>query len=100
MAHFPAAADSPIGAREHDQPERLTHPQYRAGVDGLRAIAVLSVVGFHAFPGRLAGGFIGERKCYGSRNNSPLYASRDHLTPLGSKYFIARIADSLSVDLP
>ena len=32
---------------------------YRAEVDGLRAFAVLSVVIFHAFPGWLAGGFIG-----------------------------------------
>ena len=37
----------------------LTHPHYRADVDGLRAVAVLSVVGYHAFPGRLPGGFIG-----------------------------------------
>ena len=35
------------------------HPKYRADIDGLRAIAVLSVVGFHAFPARLVGGFIG-----------------------------------------
>jgi peptidoglycan/LPS O-acetylase OafA/YrhL len=37
----------------------LTHPKYRADIDGLRAIAVLSVVIFHAFPSALRGGFIG-----------------------------------------
>ena len=37
----------------------LTHPKYRADIDGLRAIAVLSVVGFHAFPLWIRGGFVG-----------------------------------------
>lgn len=37
----------------------LAHPQYRPDIDGLRAIAILAVVGFHAAPGKLTGGFVG-----------------------------------------
>lgn len=35
------------------------HPIYRPDIDGLRALAVLSVVIFHAFPTLLPGGFVG-----------------------------------------
>ncbi|MDR1057728.1 MAG: acyltransferase [Coxiellaceae bacterium] len=33
--------------------------QYRPDIDGLRAIAVLSVIGFHAFPTYIKSGFVG-----------------------------------------
>ena len=39
--------------------EKLTHPNYRPAIDGLRAVAVLAVVAFHAFPHWMPGGFVG-----------------------------------------
>lgn len=35
------------------------HPKYRPDIDGLRAVAILSVIVFHAFPQWLPGGFVG-----------------------------------------
>ncbi|MBA4695891.1 MAG: acyltransferase family protein [Legionella sp.] len=37
----------------------LSRPKYRPDIDGLRAVAVLAVVAFHAFPDWMKGGFIG-----------------------------------------
>lgn len=36
-----------------------SNPKYRPDIDGLRAIAVLSVVAFHFFPSSIKGGFTG-----------------------------------------
>jgi len=41
------------------QKPHLSHPKYRPDIDGLRAVAVLAVVAFHAFPNWVRGGFIG-----------------------------------------
>ena len=35
------------------------HPTYRPDIDGLRAVAIIPVVIFHAFPSVLPGGFVG-----------------------------------------
>ncbi|MBL8446061.1 MAG: acyltransferase [Zoogloeaceae bacterium] len=39
--------------------EHNVHPAYRADIDGLRAVAILLVVIFHAFPAAVSGGFVG-----------------------------------------
>jgi peptidoglycan/LPS O-acetylase OafA/YrhL len=51
----------PSSASERGKGPLSTSPKdrYRSDIDGLRAVAVLSVVGFHAFPTVVRGGFVG-----------------------------------------
>jgi peptidoglycan/LPS O-acetylase OafA/YrhL len=51
---------SPTESLEHENPMRHHVPfSYRPDIDGLRGVAVLSVLGFHAFPSLAKGGFVG-----------------------------------------
>ena len=43
----------------HGYLSNSSHGDYRRDIDGLRAVAVLAVVMFHAFPQILPGGFVG-----------------------------------------
>ncbi|MBF0416107.1 MAG: acyltransferase [Magnetococcales bacterium] len=45
--------------RAHCLNANIAEGDYRPDVDGLRAIAVLSVIGFHSFPTVISGGFAG-----------------------------------------
>ena len=50
---------SKLQTNRYSQANNLDHIKYRPDIDGLRAIAVLFVMGFHFFPGTIQGGFIG-----------------------------------------
>jgi peptidoglycan/LPS O-acetylase OafA/YrhL len=51
--------DRPAPRQPAASPGQLTLPKYRDDIDGLRAIAVLAVIGFHTFPNWIRGGFVG-----------------------------------------
>ncbi|MBC7956787.1 MAG: acyltransferase [Cytophagales bacterium] len=58
---LPLSKDSSSTATGADQAalEQQSHPTYRADIDGLRGIAVLSVLAVHSFPQWVRSGFVG-----------------------------------------
>ena len=50
---------SPLPTQALRTRDRIVPATYRADIDGLRGVAVLAVVAFHAFPAWLRGGFVG-----------------------------------------
>ncbi|MBP5958557.1 acyltransferase [Pseudomonas anatoliensis] len=70
------------------------HPKYRADIDGLRAIAVLAVVGFHAFPSFIRGGFVGVDVFFvisGFLISGIIFGSLDHATFSFAEFYSRRI---------
>ncbi|HEY3858787.1 MAG TPA: acyltransferase, partial [Gammaproteobacteria bacterium] len=70
------------------------HPKYRPDIDGLRALAVLAVLGFHAFPQAVGGGFIGVDVFFvisGFLISSILFANFEHQSFTYSGFYSRRI---------
>lgn len=61
----PVDANSQLSATaapesDFQSPAKYRHlPRYRADIDGLRALAIIPVILFHAFPSLMPGGFVG-----------------------------------------
>ena len=74
--------------------KHLTHLKYRADIDGLRAVAVLSVVGFHAFPNFIKSGFIGVDIFFvisGFLISSIIFGNLEHRSFNYSEFYVRRI---------
>lgn len=71
-----------------------SHSEYRPDIDGLRAVAVLAVVAFHAFPDWIQGGFIGVDVFFvisGYLISTIIFASLDEGTFSFSEFYSRRI---------
>lgn len=59
-AHDPCSLEKPLASQpDNERATRSQSPGYRRDIDGLRAVAILPVVLFHAGVGAFAGGFVG-----------------------------------------
>ena len=58
--HAPAPYGGLVVAERPRNYEPSARLSYRPDIDGLRAIAVIAVIAFHALPNTFRGGFIGE----------------------------------------
>ena len=77
-----------------DQLKSAYSIDYRPEIDGLRAIAVLAVIGFHAFPAWIRGGFIGVDVFFvisGYLISTILFTSMDRGSFRFSQFYIRRI---------
>ena len=59
MAHLPASATHQPATTDTTKPPPNRKSAYRRDIDGLRAVAVLSVIAFHVAPAKFRGGFVG-----------------------------------------
>src|ERR1700722_12142973 len=77
-----------------DQVKAAKQLGYRPDIDGLRAVAVLAVIGFHAFPAWIRGGFVGVDVFFvisGYLISTILLAGMEHGSFRFAQFYIRRI---------